>query len=1054
MTVTLLLGPAAATTGPTLEVTRPLDGAALTTTHVTVEGCASAPMRSISLDVPALGTESVSGLAMHSGALKLVPVKRYSEDFNGFGLNPSDWTVVNASGNITVTNGELLMFSYPIYSRPGLIKSARDVFPKGTDYTAEIKLKFDYIGYIGCGGGITKDALDLKQSTAAAYYYYNTSQPYWYTIFAHDRTFEVSEMATDHILKLSYTKATDRYEVRMDDDAPLLNFTTTVAPERFWFGCVDPSWDYYGSYMRVDYADIWSYSGSWTSNPYDFGHNVSVEGLSPVWSTTDTGSAKVSWEARFSADNATWSDWASTAGIGTGSPKSARWMQLRAFASLPVKNADASLTLSSVDVSYRDPLVSVEVRTGVGAWIAASGLALWTSALDLVEDANVIEVRATDSSGAVNSTSISVIVDTTRPMGTMSIQAEHGYINDLNVTLLLNASDRYGVQYVQVSSAPDMFNKLTFPYAPTLRWRMEGGEGEVFVYVRFVDAHGLLSDIVGGSILYDSIPPTAAVRINGGAAYSPSETVNLTLDYADTRGVAQVELSNAPDFSDVMTVTVGTHAVERWALAEGGDGPRIVHMRVTDVAGNKAVVSGSIEVYLPKAVGSVTIEGGATVTKKTIVSLKIEAPPVLRAARMQISNDAAFIGASWEAYDTAKLWFVSAGDGPKIVFARFEDFRGIVSLPINASILLDTAPPVLVVALEGGAKYTTATNLTARISYEDASPATRMWLAPDDRVDLAVEQAFEAEFGWDVPGVEGDHYLYVKVEDSAGNTAIASGHIHYSKVKPVLTLRLPGGAIAGAGSTVAVTASATDPYGGVEVQLAFDGDPAPTAPWLRVNASLSVSVPSDAADGIHEVRARARNAAGLVSEVTAVSIKVDRTPPKLEVVEPLDGSRLPQKGKSVLLEFTASDESGLGNITYRADNGNWSHLGIDQRSAVMVLKGYGRHTIEVVATDVVGNPKTATTTFTLEESSTTVSANSAAMVGIAILLLVIVIVALALFMRKGRKAKPSPRQVDGAPPAPADAPLSGPAPVGPQGGSPVQERPSAPEGDRKTWEEF
>ena len=292
MTVTLLLGPAAATTGPTLEVTRPLDGAALTTTHVTVEGCASAPMRSMSLGMSALGTESLSGMAMHSGALKLVPVKRYSEDFSGFELNPSDWTVVNASGNITVTGGELQMFSYPAYGRVGLIKSARDVFPKGTDYTAEIRLKFDYIGYIGCGAGITKSALDLQGSTVAAYYYYNTSNPYWYTIFAHDRTFEVSaDQGGYHVLKLSHTKATDRYEVQMDDDKPLLNFTATAAPELFWFGCVDPSYDYYASYMRVDYADIWSYTGSWTSNPYDFGHNVSVEGLSPVWSTTDTGAA-------------------------------------------------------------------------------------------------------------------------------------------------------------------------------------------------------------------------------------------------------------------------------------------------------------------------------------------------------------------------------------------------------------------------------------------------------------------------------------------------------------------------------------------------------------------------------------------------------------------------------------------------------------------------------------------------------------------------------------------------------------------------------------------
>ena len=212
VTVALLLGPAAATTGPTLEVTYPLDGAALTTTHVAVEGCASAPMRSLSLGMSALGTASLVGLTMQSGALKLVPVKHFSDEFDGADLSPTDWTIVRTGGNITVSGGELQIFSYPDYARPGLIKSARNVFPAGTDFTAEIKLKYDYIGYIGNGGGITKNALDLKGSTVAAYCYYNTSQPYWYTIYAHDSAFEVpqGEIATYHVLRLTYTKLTNR----------------------------------------------------------------------------------------------------------------------------------------------------------------------------------------------------------------------------------------------------------------------------------------------------------------------------------------------------------------------------------------------------------------------------------------------------------------------------------------------------------------------------------------------------------------------------------------------------------------------------------------------------------------------------------------------------------------------------------------------------------------------------------------------------------------------------------------------------------------------------
>ena len=141
-------------------------------------------------------------------------------------------------------------------------------------------------------------------------------------------------------------------------------------------------------------------------------------------------------------------------------------------------------------------------------------------------------------------TELTVIVDTVPPRGTVNISQGRALTNDLDVTLYLDASDRWGVSYVEVSNAEDMFNKLTFAYAPTIRWHLEGVDGVVPVYVRFEDSHGLLSDIVSDSIIYDTFPPIGSLKIDDGATYTPSLLVGLSLEYSDPRGVALVELSD------------------------------------------------------------------------------------------------------------------------------------------------------------------------------------------------------------------------------------------------------------------------------------------------------------------------------------------------------------------------------------------------------------------------------------------------------------------------------------------------------------------------------
>ncbi len=139
-----------------------------------------------------------------------------------------------------------------------------------------------------------------------------------------------------------------------------------------------------------------------------------------------------------------------------GSNVSGSYMQLKSHLTIPgIKDAGANLRLSEIRLDYHAPLVSVEVRPLGGEWTPAEGVEEWQAQMELQEDGNVIQVRVTDASGAVNMTSISLTVDTIPPLGSMEIMGDYTFTNDINITISVNATDKYGVEYVEVSNFPD-----------------------------------------------------------------------------------------------------------------------------------------------------------------------------------------------------------------------------------------------------------------------------------------------------------------------------------------------------------------------------------------------------------------------------------------------------------------------------------------------------------------------------------------------------------------------------------------------------------------------
>jgi len=1046
--------------GPVISVTKPLDGGVSTSRDIIVEGCCTAPVRTLALGPSELGNHAGTNMQWRAGHLVMRPIKQFSDDFSGMSLDPARWVILRDTGIITVSGGELTMALESATSNTGLIRSVRGVTPEDRDWRAEFRLKFITLGYTGGGGGLSGGAVDELSSHMAVWGAYAWGSPDWRVYSNGNSYFNGTNDGSYHTYALSYSAARNQGELLKDGERLAIVPMATV-PDILWFGSPSAT-AYWSTGLAVDYANVWTEGGSWTSHTHDMGHLTSIDDVRASWTSTHAASAHIEVEARTSVDNVTWTGWRA---MGQGGPSPlGRYLNVRVFTSLPdVKSESANISISSFRVSYHDPLTSVEVRRAGGEWTTATGLETWSASLSLEEDSNTIDVRANDTAGNMVVKALTVVVDTIPPVGTVHIQGDHPYCNDLNVILELSATDRYGVEYVQISNAPDMFNKQTFYYCTTIAWKLEGLDGEVPVYVRFVDAHGLLSDIMTDSIVYDAVPPIGSVTINYGRAYTPTTTVRLDLEYSDTRGVAKVELSNAADFPTSSTIAVSGKVVEAWELLPDGDGPRMVYMRLTDIAGNVRVVSDTIEVYAPKRIGSVVIEQNAQYTSKSIVSLRIECPPEARPQRMQLSPDGAFT-TEWENFQRDKLWILAPGDGPKAVWVRFEDFRGIFSLPVNDTIVLDTVAPVVTVAIEGGVDYATATCLTVELSWQDVATPVRMWVAEDGRFDLVQPQPFAPSFAWTVGAWEGRHLIYVQLEDGAGNLGSAMDDIHFATKVPVLKLSLPGGGFTDARSPLEVVASATDDYGWCTVQLAFGTDPPADAPWLPGTGPLLVSVPDGTQDGSYEVRGRCRSAAGLTSQLVSVAVTVDLVAPDVSIKSPAQGTSVRQSGFAVLVEFTARDPNGIGALSMSIDGGNWTAMDAVGRSATATLGGTGEHTIAIRAVDRAGNEATATTTFRLERASAVVAGGGVILVILAAIIVVAVLGALVYRRRRPRtrrSSEPRPPATTDAKAAPPDAPAmvheAPPVPMGSATAPAHAQVPHAPEppvGEVVTWEEY
>lgn len=599
------------------------------------------------------------------------------------------------------------------------------------------------------------------------------------------------------------------------------------------------------------------------------------------------------------------------------------------------------------------------------------------------QGSKAVRVRYRDEAGHTAGPVVAnVVLDTAAPTSTsVSIDAGAQTTARRQVTLDLAAVDAgSGVESVAVANGPLTCASASYePFTATRAWTLTAGDGEKTVTVCFRDGAGNSASAFA-SIRLDATPPSSlGLSLNGGATHTSERIVEATVAASDAQtppAQLQMELSSQSAPTNAWVALAATAFFE---LPEG-DGPKVVYLHVRDLAGNVSTLSRSIvlDTGVPGDAGLELLPSPFATT--TAVSVRLRASD---AVSMCLWGDFEGGGADtcpdasprWEPFAAAKVLTLTAGDGTKVVQARFRDAAGNRSDPVSDSVVLDrTAPDVATaqVELEGttfGSTPSTALTRTPSVVLRvtGASDATsglaQMMVSEDPAFANAGWQAWQASLAWTLSAGDGTKRVYVRLRDAAGQeSGVVSGVIDYDTTPPNGTVTLAGGAQVTALLPVPVALGTDAVAGATEIQVSWTGvlpDPytAARSPFVP-----STALHPPAGDGLKTLYVRLFDAAGNYVERSA-SVTVDTTPPSANATAICQSCTVSSTGTRyfrsedghVELALFASDASGVASVEVVVNGGAPQLLAYAPVVSPFISLVEAAHTVDVTFLDAAGN---------------------------------------------------------------------------------------------------
>jgi subtilisin family serine protease len=301
--------------------------------------------------------------------------------------------------------------------------------------------------------------------------------------------------------------------------------------------------------------------------------------------------------------------------------------------------------------------------------------------------------------------------DSAPPTGSVTINAGAQLTRTATVALAITASDASGVDKMCVTNTETC--TVFEAYAATRTWGLATGDGKKTVRVFLRDKRGNTTTAATSPtalITLDATPPTngsvTATAGNAQVALSWTGFADAGSGVASYRVVAATG-ETAPANCSGAAVYAGSATSA--AITGLGNGTKYAfRVCAVDAAGNVSTGATATAAPRPEAnppVGTIRINGGASVTRTRLVSVALAATDDTRVAQMCLTE--ATTCTAFVAYAQAAS-FTLAGDGVRTLRVWYRDAWGNTSAPASAAILVDSTAPTggVLAATAGPARLT------------------------------------------------------------------------------------------------------------------------------------------------------------------------------------------------------------------------------------------------------------------------------------------------------------------------------------------------------------
>ncbi|MEM4977003.1 MAG: Ig-like domain-containing protein, partial [Desulfurococcaceae archaeon] len=542
--------------------------------------------------------------------------------------------------------------------------------------------------------------------------------------------------------------------------------------------------------------------------------------------------------------------------VSIESPSSGTWLNTR----------DVTVTWSGSD--SLSGIHHYEIRIDGGSWInvGASTSYIFTN---LAEGTHTVEVKAVDKVGNTATSTITVGVDVTPPTVSVTSPPSGTWYNTRDVTVTWSGSDSLsGIHHYEIRINGGSWINVGTSTSYTFT---NLAEGTHTIEVKAVDMAGntATSTITVG---VDVTPPTVSITSPQNGSTTSSNTVTVEWSGSDAlSGINHYEVRCYNSTWDSGWINVGTSTSYTFANLAGGD--YTVEVRAYDNAGNAKVtyVTFSIGVFRIVNPGRDPSTQAAYVASNTATISWTSTS----ANYYEIYVNGTYIGST-----TSTSYTLSLSEGIYNITVVAMGSTGSIGQD-SLIIIIDLTPPALTLQTTTLIANSQTTQVSVAWSGNDA-------LSGIDHYEIKIGSSWinvgsNTSYTIDTSTLpEGRYTIYVRAFDRSGNYKQSYAILIVDRTAPTITVSYPSdGAVLSTGD-ITVSWTGSDSSGIAYYEVKVD-----SGQFIRVGKATSYYL--SFGEGIHTITIRAYDTLGNYAEVT-ITIKVDLTPPDLEITSPADGA--------------------------------------------------------------------------------------------------------------------------------------------------------------------